>query len=195
MRNIIEYTKGDKEADYLKLTSLLHWKDDTATITIGDVDNIFNALFNEKGGSKDAKTLVIELIRDAAQSCLKANDGVNFENKIVLSIATRLTAEKYMIDRIADKKFVSNLDTNQTVKLFTEFKKKFGSEAEVIDTLQGVVLITPESIHLNSFMYEPILDMSDARLKKLYTDVLALPVPPAGGSGKSSAKSAQGGRT
>lgn len=41
----------------------------------------------------------------------------------------------------------------------------------MIETLQGVVLITPESIHLNSFMYEPILDMSDARLKALYHEV------------------------
>ena len=34
--------------------------------------------------------------------------------------------------------------------------------------------MTPESIHINSFMYEPILDMSDEHLRKLYTDVLAL---------------------
>jgi hypothetical protein len=34
--------------------------------------------------------------------------------------------------------------------------------------------MTPENIHLNSFMYEPILDLSDAHLKDLYRDVLAL---------------------
>ena len=26
IRNLIEYTKGDKDADFIKLTSLLHWK-------------------------------------------------------------------------------------------------------------------------------------------------------------------------
>ena len=31
--------------------------------------------------------------------------------------------------------------------------------------------MTPENIHLNSFMYEPILDMYPERLKKLYTDI------------------------
>jgi hypothetical protein len=178
MRNIIEYTKGDKDPDYLKLTSLLHWRDDTAKLIISDVDTIFNALFKENGASKDVKKLAVDLIHEAAQSCLKADDGVNFENKIVLSIATRLAAEKYMIERLADKKFVSSIDTNQTVRLFTEFKKRFGSETQVLETLQGVVLITPESIHLNSFMYEPILDMSDARLKTLYADVRALASTP-----------------
>jgi hypothetical protein len=31
-----------------------------------------------------------------------------------------------------------------------------------------VLLMAPENIHLNAFMYEPILDMSDEHLKKLY---------------------------
>lgn len=34
--------------------------------------------------------------------------------------------------------------------------------------------MTPESIHLNSFMYEPILDMADDHLRKLYRRVSAL---------------------
>jgi len=43
-----------------------------------------------------------------------------------------------------------------------------------INVLQRVVLMTPENIHLNSFMYEPILDMSDEHLRKLYGEVNAL---------------------
>ena len=30
------------------------------------------------------------------------------------------------------------------------------------------------SVHVNSFMYEPIVDMSDEHLKKLYRDVKQL---------------------
>jgi hypothetical protein len=40
--------------------------------------------------------------------------------------------------------------------------------------MMRVVLMTPENIHVNSFMYEPILDMSDEHLRKLYGDVAAL---------------------
>jgi hypothetical protein len=40
-----------------------------------------------------------------------------------------------------------------------------------IKTLNGVILMTPENIHLNAFMYEPILDMSDEHLKKLYKEI------------------------
>ena len=34
--------------------------------------------------------------------------------------------------------------------------------------------MTPENIHLNSFMYEPILDMANIHLKKLFDEVKAL---------------------
>ena len=34
--------------------------------------------------------------------------------------------------------------------------------------------MTPENIHLNSFMYEPIVDMSNDHLKRLYERVVGL---------------------
>ena len=43
--------------------------------------------------------------------------------------------------------------------------------------MDKVVLMTPENIHINSFMYEPILDMSDEHLRKVYEEVGALLVP------------------
>ena len=40
--------------------------------------------------------------------------------------------------------------------------------------LDDVVLMTPENIHVNSFMYEPIIDLSDAALRELFTRVKSL---------------------
>lgn len=34
--------------------------------------------------------------------------------------------------------------------------------------------MTPENIHINSFMYEPILGMSIIHLKKLYDEISSL---------------------
>ena len=55
-----------------------------------------------------------------------------------------------------------------------KFSDLFPAEASAANVVQRVVLITPENIHLNSFMYEPILDMSDEHLRKLYAAVQAL---------------------
>jgi len=174
IRNIIEYTKGDKDPDFIKLTSLLHWKDDSTGITQSDLDTIYKSVFGSGEASADGKTPVIDIIHHEANECLKAGDGINFENKIVLSIAVRIAAEQFMVKKINDATFVSSIDSNQTPRLLERFKQLFNDEVGASETIQRVILMTPENIHVNSFMYEPILDMSDEHLRKLYKDVLAL---------------------
>jgi len=174
MRNLIEYTRGDSDQEFLRLTSLLHWKSDSDAITVAEIDRIYNSLFSQNGASQDATKSVAALIGEEAEKCLTAPDGINFENKVVLAIATRLAAERFMISKINDQPFVSAISNNQTAKLLKKFKELFAADYANIGILQRVSLMTPENIHLNSFMYEPILDMSDGHLRKLYGDVLAL---------------------
>jgi hypothetical protein len=64
---------------------------------------------------------VAELIREQATACVKAGTSVNFENKIVLSIAIRLAAEKFMVAKIADTAFVDSITANQSQALLNEF--------------------------------------------------------------------------
>lgn len=79
-----------------------------------------------------------------------------------------------MARMINDPAFVAMIDSNQTPKLLKKFRELHSKELASVAVLQRVALMTPENIHLNSFMYEPILDMSDDHLRKLYGDVLAL---------------------
>ena len=174
MRNLIEFTKGEDHADFGKLTSLLHWKADTAAIPEAELFALYNRLFSPGLPDTSSASTVVDLIRSEAEACLKSPDGVNFENKIVLSIAIRLKAEEYMVNRIADPAFMASINANQTGKLLTEFKKRFKADTKCIQVLDRVALMTPENIHLNSFMYEPILDMSDQHLRTLYEHVKAL---------------------
>ncbi len=171
IRNIIEYTKGDQDANYLKLTSLLHWKSDSSTITVDDLNKIYMDVFGALEATTNGSDKIVDILEAEVKDCMKAEEGINFENKIVLTIAIRLEAEKYMIKKINDDQFVSSIKKNQTNKLFTKFKSKFGNETDAIKILSRVMLMTPENIHLNSFMYEPILDMSDEHLRQLYLDV------------------------
>lgn len=174
MRNLIEFTQGASNADYLKLTSLLHWKTDSASITQGDLDAIYNRLFGSKEMSADTKQLVIDAIEQEAKACLLVAGGVNFEHKIVLSIAIRLAADRYMDRKIADAVFSAGITGRHTNALFKKFQQKFPNDVAALKSLQSVLLMTPENIHLNAFMYEPILDMSDDHLRKLYTEVISL---------------------
>lgn len=173
VRNIIEYVDGEANSDYLKLTSVLHWKADTENIFLSDLQSIFTtAIRNITFPSMTLTDKVVDLIFNEADKCLIAPDGINLENKIVLSIAIRLKAEAFMISKIADKR---PIDGSQTGKLFGRFKKEFkGVRDTEITLLDEVCLITPDNIHVNSFMYEPILDMSDFHLRELYKKVKVL---------------------
>jgi len=172
IRNIVEYTKGEEDPDFQKLTSLLHWKGDTDKISVGEIDKMFVKYFkNGTATKKSGDRLAVDLIKEEADKCEKSIvDGINFEHKIILSIAIRLAAEKFMVDKIADPQFVKNITSNQTQELVKKFTDQFPADSNNIKVLQNVALMTPENIHLNSFMYEPILDMSDEHLRKLYTE-------------------------
>jgi hypothetical protein len=175
MRNLIEYTLGVDEPDYDILTSLLHWKSGSLTITNKQLDDIYNKLFpKSQGAHADPTGIVLDMLQSEANACLKDADGVNFENKIVLSIAIRLSAERFMVNKIADDPFWQKIQNKQTDVLLNRFKVAFRTESATIRTLMDVLLMTPENIHLNAFMYEPILDMSDDHLRKLYMAVQSL---------------------
>lgn len=101
VRNLIEYTKDNKDTDYLYLTSLLHVKNDSNSITITDLVTVFNRVFPNKNFNFSNGTIsVTNKIFDLANSFLPSALEINLEKKIILSIATRLKAEKFMIEPI-----------------------------------------------------------------------------------------------
>jgi hypothetical protein len=83
-------------------------------------------------------------------------------------------AEEYMTEKIAEPTFVGGISNSQTTVLLKKFNEKFPAATEASKVISQVVLMTPENIHLNSFMYEPILDMSDDHLRRLFAKVLLL---------------------
>jgi hypothetical protein len=174
LRNLVEFTRGESDPNFSKLTSLLHWKADTATITEADLNKIYQHMCGVAAvASNNGTKPVIDVIKSTAKVALDSGND-SLENKIVLAIAIRLAAESFMVDKIADPAFVATITAHQTQALVTKFKNQFPLEAKAVEVLDRVQLMTPENIHLNSFMYEPIVDMSGDHLRQLYRDVLAL---------------------
>ena len=176
VRNLLEYSRGTQDDDYLKLTSLLHQKTDTAGITQGELDIIFmDALAGLPDRSwAEGDEPVLDMIYREADACLDADEGVNFANKIVLSIALRLRSESYMLSLINDPVVTDAITKNQNWELFKIFEERgLGGGAELA-LMRSVLLMTPENLHINSFMYEPIIDMSDNSLRNLYASIAEL---------------------
>lgn len=182
VRNLIEYTEGDDNEDYLTLTSVLHYKENTKEITLNQIQDIFNKYWCKKEPTTFAVGRESELVYDILmKESEKITDieKLEIENKLILSMAIRLMGEEYMQNKI-----ISDLSNgrdilkdifskkNQSAWLIKEYKKQINDDA--MNTLEIVAMITPENIHLNSFMFEPILDMSLKHLYKIYNDVKAL---------------------
>jgi len=176
IRNLVEFREG-KSNNYKKLTSLLHIKEDTESVTISDISDIYkDTLKTVDLSSYPPDKKLLELIFKACEDIIVDNmdQSLNLENKIVLSIGIRLKAEEFMWSKVMDK---TQINGNQTGKLFGRYKLEFSNESSEesnIELCSLVNLMTPENIHLNSFMYEPILDMSNDHLKELYTKIKSI---------------------
>lgn len=195
VRNIIEYTADQNcnsmhgiDSDISLLTNLLHQTEFTSRITFSTLKLIYkNYLGNDNFCSNiDNNGIVINALFSIAESILPSE--VNLENKIILAIAIRQKAEIFMFSEIraytgvlswykrkqkkvtvTSKKFLEGISRNQTRELFAGYKQ-FG-ELKKINLLESVNIMTPENIHLNSFMYEPLLDMDIIELINLYSKV------------------------
>lgn len=182
VRNLIEYTEGDENSDYLLLTSILHYKTDTQTINLKIIQDIFNRYWCKKEKLNFALGRENELVYDVIMQESGKITGVEkleIENKLILSMAIRLKAELYMKNKILSDlpngtDIMNDIYTkkNQSAWLIKAYKKYINDAS--MNTLELVAMITPENIHLNSFMFEPILDMSLKQLYKLYNDVNVL---------------------
>lgn len=171
VRNIVEYTNGEDDSSYSMLTSILHWKPDSAAITNADLDEIFNAVFGSSGKYPSSAEPIVDLVLAQAKIAADAPEGINFENKIVLAIAIRILAEQHLVTALNGSAFVDRIPKNQTQSLREEYLHRGPGNREQRKVLDAVLLMTPENLHVNSFMYEPIIDMADEHLRKLHSEV------------------------
>ena len=167
IRNLFEYS--DKINELEKITSFLHIKDNTKNLSTENLKELYKLYFQNENITNKITGEDRNFCELLNETCENGGTLDKLEDKIILSIAIRLLAEDFMIKKIQDETFISRITKHQTFKLFEKYKEKFPQNTESIRILDEVNLMTPENIHLNSFMYEPILDMGIDELKSLHS--------------------------
>lgn len=175
VRNLVEYTDGDLDADYLKLTSCMHLKENTMTITEQEVIDIVKRFVKGRNYARvNSGRSVYDIIIATADAILTEAtvDEVLIENKIVLSIACRLKAEQYLKRQLmaAGLTEANLVVTSIQTAEWTKLLKQHCPNDSKKDVIEQVNMMTPEIIHINSFMYEPLIDLSVYHLMKLYRE-------------------------
>ena len=185
VRNLIEYTIGTKNTNYLTLTSLLHIKPintaenikETKEHTTGEILTIFNNVFGTTATLVDTTKKVYDLAISIAEK-IEANKAIepvlDLKSKLCLSIAIRFKAEDYIINKVTDANFHTNIWSKETGKIIGQYKAEFPNNKKEIEIFDRVNLMTAENLHLNSFMYEPLMDLSEDHLLTLYKDIKEL---------------------
>ena len=176
VRNLVEYTKGNQSPEYMTLTKCLHIKSDSYSITITDVMNVMKNYTQGKGMKRAQSSYkTVDLILATADSIVNepSPNSILIENKIVLSMAIRILSEKYLHDVLLKAgKTEDDLFSVQRVQTaeWTKWYKKLVPDDANKYIIERVNIMTPEAIHINSFMFEPLIDMSIHHLIKLYDD-------------------------
>lgn len=175
VRNLAEYCGHEDVFD--TLTEVLHMKGRTKTMTLADLDVEYaKVVKNYTVPATPPRTKKVADLLESTATAIAANpvEHVELEAKVVLSMAIRLKAEEHMIARLANPNFVASITKDQTQKLLQEYRLRFPGADRELAVLGQVQLMTPENIHLNSFMFEPIIDLGIVHLKQLFNSVCAL---------------------
>lgn len=176
VRNIVEYTKGANSFEYKSLTSYLHMHKEKNSLTLCDLyDIICSTILVEQTKMNDVcGNYYDELIKEV-NNVLISKDEISVTNKLLLSIAIRLKAEEFVLEYLPDQ-YINCIDNSDryTFLLFDEYKRTFPQDTKGSSVLTKVLMMTSENIHLNNFMFEPIIDLSLDYLKDLYMEVNTL---------------------
>lgn len=147
------------------LDNCLHYKKDTKNLVISSITREFRQIsFN---GNQNDNYLSL-LYRSADK--INTSNPYDIIPKTILSIACRLKIEEKIIGD--NFQLINGIESNQTAQL----KDKYGDllTTKVLNIIEKVQISTPEFIHCNSFMYEPLIDIEGTYLLDLYKEIKGL---------------------
>ena len=175
-RNIVEYTKGEESYEYLSLTDYLHYNKKTKLLTLKALTKMLseNLHLTEKVTKYNVDKYIDSLF-DEADKAFCSDEVIAIENKLILSMAIRMKAEIFMTNELIERiKLDYNINRNQTRFLYDNYRKEFPMKSLQHEVIKKVLMMTSENIHINNFMFEPIIDLSLDYLKDLYNEVRKL---------------------
>ena len=115
---------------------------------------------------------LFEKLRDTASSiCLSSIKETDLESKITVGLYLRLFLERFLVKNYFDKTGNAPTGLNQyslTRDLIDISKTNNYLNADEMNMVEEINIVCPPYIHVNSFMYEPLIDVCGDDLIKLF---------------------------
>ncbi len=176
IRNLCDYSHSSDDLKKKLSSQVLHYPIDCKHIELEDLHtdivNFLNPKENKviavddlKAGieNEDFYTLVSTNANAIVNNNSDSGENSALQDKVILAIALRLQLEKKIIDYCTYKKEPlkeKDFKYNQTRALVRKIKGKHNNLDKETKTLLEIInIISSNHIHINSFMYEPLLDI------------------------------------
>lgn len=170
-RNLIEYRESHKVKEYKRLTECLHIMANKPTI--GDIETLISNNAGVMTAPFNQSEAVHKVIIDTADEIASSNnDNFDLHKNVTLAIGIRLVIEDYIISKLSDKDYghVQKKGQNQTRELIKRYKNSISDREheKKVKHFNNASMMIDSSIHLNAFMYEPLVDMGTWELKEMF---------------------------
>lgn len=173
-RNIVEFQYGKNHDDYKELTRALHTLDDE--ITTGQIQQHLQSIVSVTDTPFDESLNIHEaIIRYAKEVATNAYDGFSLKDNLVLAIGTRLCIERYIINKISEEDYRNAVSKERdlTRKLLVLYSNNCSdlNKQTLSKMFNKAAAIVDGTIHINSFMYEPLVDVGTWEMKKMFNEI------------------------
>lgn len=173
-RNIVEFQHGKDHNDYKEMTKALHTM--SSNVTVGDIQQYLQSIISVAGTPFDRSLNIHEaIILHAKEVAADTSDGFSLKDNLVLAIGTRLCIERYIISKISegDYRNAVSKERDLTRKLLILYSNNCSdpNKQTLSKIFNKAAVIVDGTIHINSFMYEPLVDVGTWEMKKTFNEI------------------------
>lgn len=173
-RNIVEFQHGKTHDDYKELTRALHTM--SSNVTVGDVQQCLQSIISITDTPFDRSLNIHKaIILYAKEVAADTSDGFSLKDNLVLAIGTRLCIERYIISKISKEDYSNAVSKERdlTRKLLILYSNNCSDPKKqtLSKMFNKAVAIVDGTIHINSFMYEPLVDIGTWEMKKMFNEI------------------------
>ncbi|MCQ2814969.1 MAG: hypothetical protein MJ227_01590 [Bacilli bacterium] len=174
LRNLVQLQSGNDDDDYTILTKFLHYNENLESANISELYDVLDRnhvvhSFDDFNYLQKLKEITYGIITD---------DNINETDlleKVILGIFIRIYSDKIMFKKNTEifgtKPEMDNV-YNPSRVLYEKIKNSL--DENLLKVIQTALIVSPSFIHVNSFMFEPLIDVGTERLKETASEIMNL---------------------
>ncbi|WP_027063239.1 hypothetical protein [Mesoplasma seiffertii] len=168
IRNIYEIKDGSQNKNYIDICNFLHFNNKSEEINLKELDAVFKEMNVSLSSDYDDNTYFEKLKKQALNIMRSKPSEKDLMKKIIMGIFIRVATDKMLLEnyKIHNNQNSPQIEGNNwTAGLYKITKDKLSSQE--IEIYNSSIVVAPSFIHVNGFMYEPLVDIGFEKLIKV----------------------------